>query len=169
MNNKDIKKRIAVSRSKKRKKICFLATHAYPLFNVRNNGVHGGSELQLYTIAKYFASKDEFDINKCVFPKIEQWVRGFMDAEFVITDSFHGTAFSILFNKPFISIVNESRGASRFYSLLKTFGLENRAITEEGPIDLSFIRENIDFVEVNRILNEEREKSWSFLKEALNE
>lgn len=113
--------------------------------------------------------KDDFDINKCVFPKIEQWLRGFMDAEFVITDSFHGTAFSILFNKPFIAIVNENRGASRFYSLLKSFGLENRAITEKKSVDLRLIRESIDFVEVNRILNQEREKSRIFLKEALNE
>lgn len=113
--------------------------------------------------------EDGFDIHKCVFPKIEQWLRAFMDAEFVITDSFHGTAFSILFNKPFIAIVNKKRGASRFYSLLKTFGLENRAITEEESIDLSLIREEIDFVEVNKILDKEREKSRIFLKEALND
>lgn len=113
--------------------------------------------------------EDGFDIHKCIFPKTEQWLRAFMDAEFVITDSFHGTAFSILFNKPFIAIVNKKRGASRFYSLLKTFGLENRVITEEESIDLSLIREKIDFVEVNRILNEERERSKIFLKHALND
>lgn len=113
--------------------------------------------------------EDGFDIHKCVFPKIEQWLRAFMDAEFVITDSFHGTAFSILFNKPFIAIVNEKRGASRFYSLLKTFGLENRVINEDESIDLSLIGEEIDFVEVNKILDKEREKSRIFLKEALND
>ena len=113
--------------------------------------------------------KDGFDIKKCVFPKIEQWLRAFMDAKFVITDSFHGTAFAILFNKPFIAIVNQRRGASRFYSLLKTFGLENRAITEDESIDLTLIREDIDFVKVNKILNIEREKSLIFLKDALDD
>lgn len=110
-----------------------------------------------------------FDINKCVYPKIEQWLRAFMDAEFVITDSFHGTAFSILFNKPFIAIVNKRRGASRFYSLLKTFGLENRVISEEDSIDLNLIKEEIDFTKVNEVLADEREKSLKFLKEALDD
>ena len=110
-----------------------------------------------------------FDINKCVFPKIEQWLRGFMDAEFVITDSFHGTAFSILFNKPFIAIVNKRRGASRFYSLLRTFGLENRAVAEGESIDLSLVTNKIDFDIINSILNIEREKSLKFLNESLND
>lgn len=113
--------------------------------------------------------EDNFDIHKCVFPKIEQWLRAFMDAEYVITDSFHGTAFAIIFNKPFISIVNKRRGASRFYSLLKTFGLENRAISEEDSIDLNLIKEQIDFTKVNKILFDEREKSMRFLKEVLND
>jgi len=112
--------------------------------------------------------KKGFDINKCVFPKIELWLRAFMDAEFVITDSFHGTAFSILFNKPFIAIVNKRRGASRFYSLLKTFGLESRAINEEDEVDFEIIKEEINFSKVNKILISERDKSMRFLKEALN-
>lgn len=112
--------------------------------------------------------QDGFNIQKCVFPKIEKWLRAFMDAKFVVTDSFHGTAFSILFNKPFLAIVNEKRGASRFYSLLKTFGLENRAISQEDTKDLNFINDPIDFERVNEILNKEREKSKMFLKSALN-
>src|SRR5690606_12015206 len=110
-----------------------------------------------------------FDINKCVFPKIEQWLRAFMDAEFVVTDSFHGTAFSIIFNKPFLAIVNKRRGASRFYSLLRTIGLENRLISEETSFDYKLIREDIDFVKVNEILRTEKEKSITFLNNALND
>jgi len=113
--------------------------------------------------------KDDFDINKCVFPKIEQWLKAFMDAEFIITDSFHGTAFSILFNKPFIAIVNKSRGASRFYSLLKTFDLENRAINQEDELSLSLLDEEIDFERVNKILDDEKKKSFNFLTSVLND
>jgi hypothetical protein len=109
-----------------------------------------------------------FDINKCVYPKIEQWLKAFIDAEFVITDSFHGAAFAIIFNKPFIAIVNEKRGASRFYSLLRTFGLENRSINQEESISPFLINEEIDFLKVNTILKEEIKKSMSFLNEALN-
>lgn len=60
---------------------------------------------------------------------IEQWLRGFYDAEFVVTDSFHACVFSILFNKPFVVYGNNERGLSRFTSLLEMFGLGNRLIT----------------------------------------
>ena len=39
-------------------------------------------------------------LEDCVVPPISEWVKGFMDAEFVVTDSFHGMVFSILFRKP---------------------------------------------------------------------
>lgn len=65
-----------------------------------------------------FSEPGRKDINDCVFPPVEEWIRGFIDAEFVITDSFHGTVFSILFNKPFIAIANKSRGIARFNSIL---------------------------------------------------
>lgn len=112
---------------------------------------------------------DRFDINKCVFPPVEQWLRAFMDAKFVVTDSFHGTAFALLFNKPFISILNKKRGASRFHSLLKMFQLENRVFSEGSPFDMNIVNEFIDFGRVDSILKEEKKKSDRFLKEALND
>ena len=67
---------------------------------------------------------------KYKFPSVENWLRGFYDAKYVITDSFHGTVFSIIFNKPFICLGNENRGSSRFNSLLGMFGLENRLVSD---------------------------------------
>lgn len=61
-------------------------------------------------------------------PPVEQWLVGFRDAKVVVTDSFHACVFSILFHKPFVVIGNKGRGYSRFESLLKRFGLENRLI-----------------------------------------
>ena len=58
-------------------------------------------------------------------PPVEQWLRGFMDAELVVTDSFHACVFSILFHKPFVVVGNKERGLARVKSLLKMFGLEN--------------------------------------------
>lgn len=71
-------------------------------------------------------------LEKRIQPPIEQWLRGFYDAEYVITDSFHACVFSILFNKPFIALGNIRRGMSRFISLLKTFDLTNRLITDSS-------------------------------------
>ena len=62
-------------------------------------------------------------------PRLQKWLRGFYDAEFVVTDSFHACVFSILFGKPFIVIGNVERGLSRFDSLLALFGLEKNLIS----------------------------------------
>lgn len=60
---------------------------------------------------------------------VEKWLVGIRDAEKVICDSFHGAAFSILFNKDFYVLANPQRGNSRLTSLLSIFGLNNRMIT----------------------------------------
>ncbi|MEA5046222.1 MAG: polysaccharide pyruvyl transferase family protein [Petrimonas sp.] len=98
-----------------------------------------------------------------------QWLRGLQGAAFVITDSFHGTVFSILFNVPFITIGNEKRGMSRFTSLLKMFGLESRLLMNPSCNAIQNIDfDDIDWTEVNNILDRERSKAISFLKSNLN-
>lgn len=102
----------------------------------------------------------------CTFPPVTQWLRGFMDAEFVVCDSFHGAVFSIIFNKPFIVIGNANRGLSRFYSLLKTYNLENRLLTD--TFDLSIVNQPIDWKEVNTRRSVLKGDSISFLKSKLS-
>jgi hypothetical protein len=63
-----------------------------------------------------------------VQPPVEEWLRAFYDAEFVVTDSFHACAFSIIFGKPFIAVGNAERGMARFQSLLKMFNLESHLL-----------------------------------------
>ena len=93
-------------------------------------------------------------------PPIEQWLRGFYDAEYVVTDSFHACVFSILFNKPFIAIGNESRGMSRFSSLLETFGLTDRLITNLSSYKPN---KNINWESVLYTLQEKRNEANTFL------
>lgn len=64
-------------------------------------------------------------VEERVIPPIENWLRCFYNAKFVVTDSFHGCVFSIIFRKPFIVIGNFSRGLSRFESLLKILNVES--------------------------------------------
>lgn len=94
---------------------------------------------------------------------VEQWLKGFSEAEYVVTDSFHACVFSIIFNKPFIVIGNARRGLSRFYSLLKLFNLENRLLLEEEEIDKIFSLPAIDYKLVNDLLRERRQDSIDFL------
>lgn len=99
-------------------------------------------------------------------PPVEQWLRAFYDAEFIVTDSFHGTVFSILFHKSFICVGNRNRGMSRFNSLLSLFDLEERLVDISHLKDLKFA--NINWEAVDEILFRERKKAISFLEMALN-
>lgn len=96
---------------------------------------------------------------KIQYPSVSRWLAQFMNAKFIVTDSFHGCAFAILFNKPFIVFGNRSRGLSRFESILSRFGLMDNLIldieTEKAKIeriakdslqnlDLSYVVNTID-------------------------
>lgn len=111
-----------------------------------------------------FAELGKRNLDDCVYPPIEEWIRGFIDARFVITDSFHGTIFSILFNKPFLAIANRDRGLGRFTSLLKCFHLEDRLVYSLDDLESRNLTE-IQWERVNSILKSEKEKSLQFLKE----
>ena len=104
-------------------------------------------------------------IEDCVFPSVTSWLRGFMDAEMVVVDSFHGAVFSIIFNKPFWVIANAERGNARFESLLGLFGLEDRMISLGEEVDW---KKEIDWKRVNDIRQKEKERSLGLLKEVLN-
>lgn len=95
---------------------------------------------------------------------IQEWVAMFRDAKFTVTDSFHGTVFSIIFNKPFISLSNSKRGQARFYDLLEKLDLQERLIVslgEECPLG------EIAWNCVNKTLSLLREKSYKYLSENL--
>lgn len=98
-------------------------------------------------------------------PPVEQWLRGFYDAKFVVTDSFHACVFSILFNKQFLVIGNEARGMSRFKSLLSLFKLEDRLIDNTSSIKIST---EIAWENVMDLLNLKRNESRKFLENGLN-
>lgn len=102
-----------------------------------------------------------------IFPKVEDWVKSFHDAEFIITDSFHGCVFSIIFNKPFLAIGNKDRGLARFNSLLSLLNLENRLVTSSDQITLEAMRNKIDWSTVNSIVEKEKEKSLNFIAKHL--
>lgn len=69
-------------------------------------------------------------VNERIQTSISQWLRGFMDAEYVIADSFHACVFSIIFEKPFIVLSNKDRGLTRINSLLKMFDIEDRLVSD---------------------------------------
>ena len=106
-------------------------------------------------------------VDKAVYPPVEDWLSAFVEAEMVVTDSFHGTVFSIIFNKPFICLNNAERGSARFESLLGNLGLIDRLvdldkIEYEGVLDL--LNKKIDYTKVESELDKLRVESLKYLK-----
>jgi hypothetical protein len=106
-------------------------------------------------------------INDCIYPPVTAWLRGFMDAEYVVTDSFHGMAFAIIFNKPFLALGNTKRGMTRFSSLVKLFGLEDRIILSADSHLTEKLYSPIDFHHVNEILKTKQLEAYKFLSDSL--
>lgn len=101
---------------------------------------------------------------------IPQWLRAIHDAEFVITDSFHGTVFSILFHKRFVVVPNVERGLDRFTSLLDQLGLGHRMITDGSSRVISeLVSDPIDYAAVEARLAPLRKYSADFLLSALGQ
>ena len=107
-------------------------------------------------------------IENCIFPSVDNWINNINRAEFVVTDSFHGAVFSILFNKPFVVILNHNRGGKRFLSVLSLFNLGNRMVSDTLELK-NRIHENIDFSPVNNQLYLLRETSLRYLTHYLGD
>lgn len=110
---------------------------------------------------------DEFKNNKTLKPSMGEWLYHFKNADFIVTDSFHGIVFSILFNKNFIAIGNTSRGLTRFTSLLKQLNLLDRLVLDWDENHVQIIDSEIDYKTVNKLVADLKKSSGNFLIEAL--
>ena len=98
-------------------------------------------------------------------PKVEHFISLIDNASYVITDSFHATAFSLNLNTQFI-IVYPGKYSTRLQSILELLNLENRVAKDEN--DLSVLDKKIDFSVVNKIINNMRNESNNWLNNTLN-
>lgn len=114
-----------------------------------------------------FSDLSSSNLDDYKMPALQDWLASFANAEFVVTDSFHGMVFSIIFNKPFLAIVNKERGAARFESLLSQIGGLKHLIYDSTEIEnnISAIKK-ITPLEINE-LNILKEYSIKFLKDNL--
>lgn len=130
------------------------------------------NELKLSKIKDTFLNPTILNLNAHTKDKvgIGCWLKGIRDSKYVITDSFHGVVFSIIFNKKFLAIGNKSRGLARFENILNLFNISERLITEDilMSTDIKAVLENdIDYSQVNKILNKEKLISLEFLERSL--
>lgn len=87
----------------------------------------------------------------------ETWLANIYYSDFVVTDSFHGLCFSLIFNKPFVVLPNKMRGNDRFTSILNLLGIPERLLPNDASPNLiaSLLNKDIDYASVNEKLNRE--------------
>ena len=101
-----------------------------------------------------------------VIEPVEKWLSAIYYADYVITDSFHGTAFSLIFNKQFVVYGNIQRGVSRMQDLLGRVGLIDRLIVSNYKVK-TILEQEIDWASVNKQINIYKDGSMAFLKSSL--
>lgn len=110
---------------------------------------------------------------RCADPRcvsISEWLSALAEADFIVTDSFHGCVFSILFRKRFVAVGNQRRGLSRFLTLLHTFGLEDRLVLsyEEFEQKRGALMMAPDYENVHSRLAERKEECLQWLRGLLS-
>lgn len=100
------------------------------------------------------------------FDSMESWLQGIDRAKYVITDSFHGSVFSILFRKQFVALGNKSRGMTRFEDLFSQFDLPERLVDSHEDA-LQSLKSPINYVKVHEQMTAKRKIANQFLESCL--
>lgn len=121
-----------------------------------------------------YRSEDIYYTNvdgKYFFTPVAHWLMKLRDSKLIISDSFHCICFAIIFEKEFIYYPNADRGMSRLESLLRSVGLESRICRDQkllNNLQENYLQKEIDYIDVNRKLEELRQASFAFLKNAIS-
>lgn len=103
-----------------------------------------------------------------VLPPIELWLKGFRDADLVVTNSFHGMVLSVINNTDFIIIGRKSGGLSRIKDFLEDYGISDRFVPEEKMNEFKLSKlKPIDWRRVNEKLSRSRKQSGDWLLTSL--
>lgn len=102
-------------------------------------------------------------------PSTKQWIKKIAGAEFVVTDSFHGAAFSLIYQKQFVVILNNDGKNARLENLMMKVGLENRLFKSVNELknDYSW-KQKIDYNIVSLRINTLRQESINYFCKSLN-
>lgn len=97
---------------------------------------------------------------------LEEFLGYIKNADYVVTNSFHGTAFSIQFKKQFLSIAISGSGM-RVTDFLELIGAQDRIITSADQIDM--INDEIDWSHIEDVIQAERKRSIEYLNRIISD
>ena len=141
--------------------------------------IEAKEELPSEYIAIYFLQHDKNILNNIKYKIIDaykddygnmrsvgDWLNIIKNAKYVITDSFHGSVFSIIFKREFITLSTENSGNERLETLMKQLGI-NRFITDK-TISMDLFNNVIDYNKVDMLLDKLRIDGFNYLKKSLS-
>lgn len=121
--------------------------------------IHYNCKLVVLARYSYFYFADGTELVRGIEPN--RWMEYIKNAKLVLTDSYHGTIFSIIFRKPFYVLTEVTYNLIRELDLLSGLKLEDRKLSRLNDIrDVDF---SIDYSETNRILEKRKRESLAFL------
>lgn len=95
------------------------------------------------------------------YGRVEEWIAKIKHAKYVITDSYHGVLFSILYKKNFVVLANQYRGLTRLYEILGKLSLLDKIIYDYVQVDAA-VSQEVDWISVHKKITLERAKSTMF-------
>ncbi len=99
-----------------------------------------------------------------------EWLELFRKATFIMTDSFHGTLFSLKFHKPFIAYYAETLRSTRFIDLGKRYDIEDFIVSTIEDVDMkNSLYKTPDYNRVDNLIHEQKKVSMAFLENALKD
>ena len=123
------------------------------------------NKLKIYSVFGYQAWVDK---NIVVDPF--ELLQYFVNAEYIITDTFHGTIFSVRYHKKFVTVIRDGQigNSQKLSSLLEDLKLKNRLLTNDANIEKTLTKE-IDYQVVDNILQSGRQRTEEYLKMCLDD
>lgn len=128
-----------------------------------------GLKVVATTSSGYIPAKELLEGAYYEYSKVEEWLSNIADSNLVVTTSFHGVAFSVIFHTPFVYVPltgSHSSGNSRVLELLESLQLTSRVLTADNTFE-KVTNESIDWERVEAAISTYRQESLDYLKKAL--
>lgn len=158
--NKDQWKEIAKTPVNKRGYVLLYTVPTHPRISEITYKIAKEKGLDVIELAANVKMKSNFNCDFQASP--QEFLGYFLNADFIVTTSFHGTAFSIILRKQFVTLLLDSVVDERATSLLSTFGLECRAVGIND--ELPSVIENIDYGDFDGHIESQCNRSKSYLE-----
>lgn len=120
-------------------------------------------------IAEKISKKLNVPLKKLIFnhkTPVEEWLSYIKNAKYVISNSYHGLVFSIIFNVPFVQ-VKHSKSQIRFETLFDILNIKNNSIGQFDELNFDKILKEYNWNEINSNIQKEISKAEDWLKNAL--